>query len=96
MLSNKGLLYNPIRTDKGNFTSYKYGADLWMSTTINTTSEILIKFHSNLEQLGGTGGIDEQYNLIGTVNSSDYKRQENNSKVSKIPKTYLDDIAKAC
>ena len=32
-----------------------------------TESQILFKFHSNLDQIGGSGSIEEEYNLIGTI-----------------------------
>ena len=31
------------------------------------SSQILFKFHSNLDQIGGSGSIEEEYNLIGTI-----------------------------
>lgn len=32
-----------------------------------TLYQILFKFHSNLDQIGGSGSIEEEYNLIGTI-----------------------------
>ena len=56
---------------------YKFGAALIIGPPkVATGSQILIKFHSNLEQLGGSGSIDEQYNLIGTEGSSEYTWQK--------------------
>lgn len=51
----------------------KYGAGLIPMVNVATASQILFKFHSNLEQVGkGPGSIDEDYNLIGTIGSKEY------------------------
>ena len=73
----------------------KYGAGIIVNggTPVATQSQILFKFHSNLEQLGGTGEIDETYNLFGKVGSSDYTYQATGNKINKIPKTYPDSVA---
>ena len=68
ILASVGVL---LTTPENN--TYKYGAALICGNApIATQSQILIKFHSNLEQIGGEGNIDEQYNLIGTQDSSEY------------------------
>lgn len=68
-LALKGAL-NPLQNDR----IYKFGAALiiGLGEPIATQSQILLKFHSNLDQLGGNGDIDEQYNLLGKVGSEEY------------------------
>ena len=73
MLGGLGILFAEPKIES-NTKVYKYGAELFIANTtpVATQSQILLKFHSNLEQLGGTGEIDETYNLFGKVGSSDY------------------------
>ena len=48
----------------------KYGAGIICASSNIPYKQILFKFHSNLEQIGGTGEMDDQYNIFGNIDAN--------------------------